>query len=100
MKYQVLSLFLLAMALAVLSTPLVAGDKNTHEGTLVKSTSDKDFVMEVKGKEHNHTLAANAKVTDTDGKDCKLADLQKGQKIRVTTTEGDTKTATKSGSEG
>jgi hypothetical protein len=95
MKYRVFSLLLLALALAVLSTPLVAGDKNTHEGTFVKATSDKEFVMDDKGKEHTHTLSADAKVTDIDGKNCKLADLQKGQRIRVTTKEGDKKTATR-----
>ena len=41
------------------------------------------------------TLAADAKVTDTDCKACKLDDLKKGQRIRVTTKEGDTKIATR-----
>jgi hypothetical protein len=95
MQYRVLPLLLLAFALAVLSAPLVAGDKNTHEGTFVKATSAKDFVMEDKGKEHSHTLAADAKVLDVEGKACKLDDFRKGQKIRVTTKEGDAKTATR-----
>lgn len=95
MKYRVFPLLLLVFALALMSAPLVAGDKNTHDGTFVKATSAKDFVMEDKGKEHSHTLSVDAKVLDANGKDCKLTDLTKGQKIRVTTKEGDRKTATK-----
>jgi len=93
MMYRV---FPLALALAVfVSAPLMAEDKNTHTGTFVKATSDNEFVMKDKGKEHSHTLSADAKVIGPDGKDCKLADLEKGQRIRVTTKEGDKKIATK-----
>jgi len=99
MRYRVLSLFGLALALAVVGgMSLLAddkADKNTHEGTFVSAKGDKEFVMEDKGKEHSHTLSADAKVIGPDGKDCKLADLKKGQKIRVTTKEGDKKVATK-----
>jgi hypothetical protein len=100
MTRRLFPLFLLAVALAVfVSAPLAAqekADKNTHEGTFVKATSEKEFVMEDKGgKEHSHTLSIGAKVLGPDGKDCKLADIKKGQKIRVTTKEGDAKVATK-----
>jgi hypothetical protein len=99
MTRRLFPLFLLAVALAVfVSAPLAAqekADKNTHEGKFVKATSDKEFVMEGKDKEHTHTLAKDAKVIGPDGKDCKLADLKKGQKIRVTTKEDDKKVATK-----
>jgi len=98
MRYRMVPLFVLAIALAAFVTaPAVAfeADKNSHDGTFVKATSDTDFVMEDKGKEHSHTLSADAKVIGPDGKACKLADLTKGQKIRVTTKEGDKKVATK-----
>jgi hypothetical protein len=99
MLYRVLSLFLLGAALAVvLGAPLVAQEKagkNTHEGTFVSAKGD-DFTMEDKaGKEHKHTLALDGKVFSLDGKECKLNDLKKGERIRVTTKEGDVKTATK-----
>ena len=56
----------------------------------------KSFKMEDKnGKEHSHTLAADAKVTGPDGKECRLADLKRGTMIRVTTRENDMTTATK-----
>src|SRR5262245_20126026 len=99
MTRRLFPLFLLAVALAVfVSAPLAAeekADKNTHEGTFVKATGETEFVMEGKGKEHNHTLAKDAKVIGPDGKECKLADLKKGQKIRVTIKGDDTKVATK-----
>jgi len=100
MVYRVLPLFLLALALAVVGgAPLVAddkADKNTHEGTFLSATSAKEFTMEDKDKKkHSHTLADDAKLTGPDGKECKLTDFVKGQRIRVTTKEGDPKTATK-----
>jgi len=99
MRYRVLSLFLLALALAVVGgASLYAddkADKNTHEGTFVSAKGDKAFVMEDKGKKHSHTLSADAKVIGLDGKECKIGDFEKGQRIRVTTKEGDKKVATK-----
>ena len=99
MTYRVFPpLLLLAVALMVcLAAPVAAyeADKNSHDGTFVKATSDNAFVMEDKGKEHTHTLSADAKVVGPDGKACKLSDLKKGQKIRVTTKEGDKKVATR-----
>jgi hypothetical protein len=98
MTYRVLPLFLLAVALAFFVTVPAAAfeaDKNSHDGTFVKATSDNGFVMEDKGKEHKHTLSADAKVIGPDGKACKLADFKKGQKIRVTTKEGDKTIATR-----
>jgi hypothetical protein len=97
MVYRLLSMLMLTASLAlVLGTDLNAQDKkNTHDGTFVKATSDKEFVMEDKGKEHTHTLSADAKVIGPDGRDSQLKDLVKGQKIRVTTKEGDMKIATR-----
>src|SRR5688500_15595086 len=98
MTHRVLSLLLLAAALAAfLGAPLAAdekADKNTHTGTFV-SAKGNEFTMEAKGKEHSHTLAEGAKVYVDNGKEGRLEDLRKGQVIRVTTREGDPKTATK-----
>jgi len=98
MTYRVFPLLLLAVVLALCLTAPVAAyeaDKNSHDGTFVKATSDNGFVMEDKGKEHTHTLSADAKVIGPDGKACKLSEFKKGQKIRVTTKEGDKKVATR-----
>jgi len=98
MTYRVLPLFLLAVALAFFVTVPAAAfeaDKNTHDGTFVKATSDNGFVMSHDGKEHKHTLSADAKVLGKDGKVCKLSEFKKGQKIRVTTKEGDKTVATR-----
>jgi FtsZ-interacting cell division protein ZipA len=64
-------------------------EEMTHEGTVVSATAKK-LVMKGKGdaKEHEHTLAATAKVT-CDGKDCKLEDLKAGLRVRVTTVGAD-----------
>jgi len=97
---RVRSLMLLAVAIAlVLAVPVAAEEveKNSHTGTFVSAASDgNSFVMKDKdGKEHTHTLAAGFKCIGPDGKECKLSEFKDGQKIRVTTKEGDKKTATK-----
>jgi hypothetical protein len=100
MTQRMFTLFVLAIALAIfVSAPGIAADKaakGSHEGTFVKATSDTVFVMTgTGGKAHTHTLSADAQVTNADGKKCKITDFKKGDKIRVTTKEGDTKVAVK-----
>jgi len=100
---RVRSLLPLAAALALallLAGPMTAqekGDKNTHTGTFVSAAEDgKSFTMkDNNGKEHKHAMAKDAKCLGTDGKECKLSDFKKDQKIRVTTKEDDSKVATK-----
>lgn len=95
MVYRISTLLLAALALALfLGAPALAQVKNTHEGTFV-SAKGNEFTMEQQGKEHSHTLALGAKILKEDGKEGKLTDLKRGQKIRVTTKEGDKKIATK-----
>jgi hypothetical protein len=97
MFHRLLSFALLLAALLVFSSSVEGQQKDkssTHLGTLV-SVKGTDFVMETKGKEHTHSLAANAKIIGLDGKECKLDDLKRGQLIKVTTKDGDTKVATK-----
>ena len=67
---------------------------NTHDGQVV-STSGNELVMTgCDGKEHSHTVAADAKVT-CDGTACRTEDLKAGAKIRVTTKTDDKNVATK-----
>jgi len=58
-------------------------DKNTHEGTVV-SVSDGKLTMTGKdGTEHTHNVGATTEIT-LDGKEVKLTELKKGDKIKVT----------------
>jgi hypothetical protein len=59
-----------------------------HVGKVVSFTGDKLVMQSKDGKEHSHTLCADAKLT-LDGKTCKAADLKPGMQIRVTTPEAD-----------
>ena len=97
MTYRILGLVVavaaVVLALGSMSVAADKKDKNTHAGKLV-SVSGNDFTMEAKGKEHKHTLAADAKVM-CDGKACKLSDLKAGTNIAVTTREGDNRVATR-----
>jgi hypothetical protein len=102
MMYRSLSCLLVVIALiAFVAAPLLAedkaraADKNTHMGTFVSAKGDKEFTMSTEGKEHSHVLAPDAKIIGADGKEGTLANLKAGQKIRVTTKEGDMKTATR-----
>jgi len=99
MKYRMLPLFVLAFALAVfvggLGRAEEKADKNTHEGKFVSARGTSFTMTDKDGKEHSHNLVRDARVLGPDGKECKIEDLTKGQRIRVTTKEGDIKTATK-----
>ncbi len=90
MQYRVLgfAFAVLALALLVSASAVVAGEKNTHQGKVV-SVKGQTLTMEGKnGKEHKHDVVANAKIT-CDGKDCKLGDLKTGQVILVTLDDTD-----------
>src|SRR5580700_9126300 len=64
-----------------------------HEGK-VKSVTGNSLVRTCpEGKDHSHTLSADAKVT-CHGKTCKAEDLKPGMKIRVTTNKEDANVAT------
>ena len=92
MSYRIVAVSLSAMALAAfVSAAGTAGDKSTlrtHDGKIVSVTSGKLVMTGKDGKEHGHTVAAEAKVC-CDGVACKLADLKEGLRIRVTTGDGD-----------
>jgi len=59
-------------------------DAAAHEGTVVSVAENKLTMSGKDGKdEHTHEIGADAKVT-LNGKEAKLADLKKGDKIKVT----------------
>lgn len=60
----------------------VKGD--THVGTFVSAKGD-TLMMDLKGKEHSHTLSKTARITDEAGKTIEITALKRGQNIRVTT---------------
>ena len=75
------------------TAPILAEDAKTHEGLVVKAGDGKLTMTDKDGKnQHTHDVAADAKIS-CDGKECKLEDLKKGTKIKVTTKKGDEKTA-------
>jgi hypothetical protein len=61
----------------------VAGpSEKSTEGTVVSVSGDKLTMTSMDGKEQDHALATNVKVT-CDGQTCKAADLKAGMRIRV-----------------
>ena len=86
MRNRVLSLCMAALflfAVAVVSAP-AAFLADTHEGLVVKSGGGKLTMTDKDGKnEHSHDVAFEAKIT-RDGKDCKLDELKKGDRVKVT----------------
>jgi hypothetical protein len=58
--------------------------EKSMDGTVVSVSANKLTMTSKEGKDHEHTLAANVKVT-CDGKTCLAADLKQGMRIRVTT---------------
>lgn len=96
MLFRMFSVAALALVMFVGAPELAAQDAkpNTHDGILVSINGDKLMMTDMKGQEHSHTLAADAKVT-LDGKACQVEDLQADTKIRVTTQTSDAKFATR-----
>jgi len=91
LRIGVAALALVLWVGAALAQDRAKGEKRTtHTGTVVSVSGNKLVMRErgKEGKEHTHTLAANAKVT-CDGKECKLEDLKPGQRIRVSTPKDD-----------
>jgi len=82
-----LSLVVATLAVTLLMLPASAAEK-THEGSVVSVSEGKLVMVDKDGKnEHSHVIAVTTKVT-IDGKAAKLADLKKGDKIKVTQDEG------------
>lgn len=67
---------------------------HTHDGKVVSISGNTLVMSGSDGKEHSHTVAADAKVC-CDGTACKAQDLKVGSQIRVTTKTDDKQVATK-----
>lgn len=68
--------------------------EKSMDGTVVSVSTNKLTMTSKEGKDHDHTLAANVKVT-CDGKTCLPADLKQGMRIRVTTEKKEPHAATR-----
>jgi hypothetical protein len=98
MVHRIFSVVLVALALAILVGAPLAEERNaqnTHVGKFMSASGNDFTMMGNDNKEHRHTLAADGKVFANDGRECKLADLKRDQRIRVTTKEGDFRMVTK-----
>src|SRR5262249_16245735 len=71
-----------------------ATDLVMHEGKFVKGEGNQVTMADNNGKEHQHTLAPDAKVM-LDNKASRISDLKNGMKIRVWTPKNDIKTVHK-----
>lgn len=72
----------LGVTLAVAADP-PEGSK-THDGVVVSAADGKLTMSMSDGSEHSHMIGANVAIT-IDGKEAKLSDLKKGDKITVNT---------------
>jgi hypothetical protein len=93
--YRVLPLGLLALvlglfvgAVALAKDAKDKADTTTTEGTVASVDKDKITVTDKDKKDHSFTTDKDTKVT-CDGKECKLADLKKDTKVKVSTTGKD-----------
>lgn len=77
---------LVVFVLALVAGFTQAADK-THDGLVVSVAEGKLVMTDNDGKnEHTHAIGATCKIT-LNGKEAKLADLKKGDKIKVTAGE-------------
>jgi hypothetical protein len=75
---------LTVVAVAVLAGNSYAADDKTHDGVVVSVAEGKLVMSDKDGKnEHTHNIGATTSIT-LDGKAAKLADLKKGDAVKVT----------------
>jgi hypothetical protein len=83
LKSLLLGLFA-TVAVAVFAQTTWAAEDKTHDGIVVSVAEGKLTMSDKDGtNEHTHTIAATTKIT-LDGKAAKLADLKKGDSVKVT----------------
>lgn len=85
MLHRVLPLLAILALVCLVGALALAADEDTHEGLVVKAGDGKLTMTDKEGKkEHTHAVTKDAKIT-CEGKECKLDDLKKGFKVKVTT---------------
>ena len=84
MLHRVLPLLAILALVCLVSAPSrAADDEKTVEGTVVSAGKGKLTITDGDKKEHSCNVAKDAKVT-CNGKECKLDELKKGAKVKVT----------------
>jgi hypothetical protein len=92
--FRVVAPFVAALAIVALIGGVALAEKS-HDGLVVSVAEGKLTMTDAGGKnEHSHTIGTDAKIS-LDGKDAKLADLKKGDKITVTQDDAGKVTAVK-----
>jgi len=76
----------MVFVLALVAGFTQAADK-THDGTVVSVAEGKLVMADKDKKEHSHAIGPTVKIT-LNGKEAKLADLKKGDAVKVTADEG------------
>jgi len=78
------ALLVVAAAAMLIATGAVYAAEKSHEGKVVSVSEGKLVMTDGAGKnEHSHMVGATAKIT-LGGNEAKLADLKKGDNIKVT----------------
>ena len=81
--FRLVAPFVAAVAIVAMIGGVALAEKK-HDGLVVSVAEGKLTMTDSGGKnEHSHTIGATAKIT-LGGKEAKLADLKKGDKITVT----------------
>jgi len=88
MRFAVVTMSVAVLALGLCVSSVQAKTKRaehlSHHGTFVSASAGKLVMLGRNGKEHNHIVAKDVKVT-IDGKPGTLAALKKGTHVSVTT---------------
>jgi len=87
LMFAVLAMSAVTLINAVTQSVVTAAEKDAkfHEGLVVSVSEGKLVMTNNDGKnEHSHVIAATSKIT-LDGKAAKLAELKKGDSVKVTT---------------
>src|SRR5215831_13420717 len=74
---------IVAVALVLTASLAFAADEQAVDGKVVKAGDGKLTIEDKEKKEHTCEVAKDAKIT-CDGKECKLDELKKGVKVKVT----------------
>jgi biopolymer transport protein ExbD len=84
MLHRMFALLAIVGLCLLVTAPVMADEKeNVAEGVVVKAADGKLTIADKEKKEHTCEVAKDAKIT-CNGKECKLDDLKKGAKVKVT----------------
>ena len=91
MKYRMITLGAMALAMCVANTSAFAAEK-TFDGKVTQVSGQTLELTDLEGKELTLTIQDDTEIT-LDGKTCGMDDLKPGMKVRITTQQGDEEVA-------